>query len=95
MRHDPVELVTGEFGAFKQAGILAAYGDSVSETAMALRDFVRALSGSWDGARARAEIPFPRLGGLRDSPDAALSELVKTRRDACKKAAAGFAERFS
>ena len=85
----------GQLMARGPAEILAAYGDSVSETAMALRDFVRALSGSWDGARARAEIPFPRLGGLRDSPDAALSELVKTRRDACKKAAAGFAERFS
>lgn len=75
--------------------IRAAYGDSVSETAGALRAFERALRGSWDAARERAVIPFPRLGGLRNSPDEALSEHVKVRRDACKKAAAELKEQFS
>lgn len=73
----------------------AAYGASVGETAEALRAFARAAHGDWDGARRLAEIPFPRLGSLRDSPDPALSEYVKTRRDACKKAAGALAEKFS
>lgn len=72
-----------------------AYGNSVSETADALRAFVRALQGSWDAARECADIPFPRLGGLRNSPDSALSEHVKARREACKKAASELKEQFS
>ncbi|MEI3101909.1 MAG: hypothetical protein V8T45_09270 [Oscillospiraceae bacterium] len=35
---------------------------------------------------------FDRLKGLRNSPDPALSELMKTRREACKKAMKGLEE---
>lgn len=72
-----------------------AYSKSVEETALALRDFSRALDDGWDRAQKFAVIPFPRLGGLRNSPDEELSEFIKSRRDACKKAAAAFAEQFS
>ena len=39
-----------------------------------------------DSARARLPIPFGRLGVLRNSPDAELSDFVKARRAECKKA---------
>jgi len=75
--------------------IRAAYSPSVEATAAALRDFRRALDGSWDRAREFSVIPFDRLGSLRDSPDPQLSELVKARRDECRKAAKAMAEQFA
>ena len=66
--------------------IRAAYGPSVEETADALRELSRALRTGWDCAYARLPIPFPRLGALRSSPDPALSDAVKARREACKSA---------
>lgn len=66
--------------------ISAAYMPSVSESAAQIRELERALALGWDKARACFPIEFPRLGALRASPDVALSERVKARRDACKKA---------
>ena len=74
-----------------EAKIAAAYADSFSETAEALREFGRSLALGWDRARAALPIPFPALKGLRGSPAPALSDWLKERRAACKKAAAEYA----
>ncbi len=72
-----------------------AYMPSVSETADALRELVRSLDLGWDRARECADIPFPRLGALRNSPEPRVSELVKTRRESCKKAMKTVADMLS
>lgn len=69
-----------------QEKISKAYLPSFLETGEALRELRRGLSQGWDTARASLPVPFTRLGGLRDSPDPALSESLKERRKACKKA---------
>ena len=66
------------------------YAGSIAQTADGLRDFSRAAGQSWDAAAALADIPFPRLGSLREPPDADVVETVKARRDACKKACGKF-----
>jgi ATP-dependent helicase/nuclease subunit A len=70
----------------REEKIRAAYGASVAETADALRELQRRLRIGWDSARDCLPVPFPKLKILRNSPDAALSEFVQNRRDACKKA---------
>ena len=69
--------------------ISAAYSDSFSATAAAIRELRRCLALGWDRARECFPIPFPTLGRLVKSPDAELSDMVKDRREACKKAMAG------
>lgn len=66
--------------------IKAAYMSSVQETAEAIRELLRCLDIGWDKARENAVIPFTRLGVLRNSPAPEVSELVKARREGCKKA---------
>ena len=66
--------------------ISAAYRDSFSQTAAELRELCRCLNIGWDRARDCLPIHFERLKGLRNSPNPQLSELLKSRRDACKKA---------
>lgn len=68
--------------------IAAAYAESFAATGEALRELSRSLSLGWDRARACLPIPFPPLGRLSKSPDPALSDRVKERRAACRKAAA-------
>lgn len=78
------------------AYIMKAYGGSIGETAAALRAFSRAADTGWDCARGCLPVPFPRLGSLRNPPDADTVAFIRARRDACKEAmkklAAGFAE---
>lgn len=69
--------------------IAAAYRDSFAQTAAELRELCRCLELGWDRARDCLPIHFERLKVLRNSPDPQLSELLKSRRDACKKAMAG------
>ena len=69
--------------------IAAAYGDSFAQTGAELRELCRCLDLGWDRARDCLPIHFERLKVLRNSPDPQLSELLKSRRDACKKAMAG------
>ncbi|MDO4973219.1 MAG: UvrD-helicase domain-containing protein [Eubacteriales bacterium] len=71
-----------------EAKIAAAYQESFAVTADALRELGRCLAIGWDRARASLPIPFPPLGKLSKSPDPALSDQVKARRAACRKAAA-------
>ena len=66
--------------------LAAAYTESFAVTADALREFSRALALGWDRARSCLPIPFPGLKALRKAPDPVLADLVKKRRDACKKA---------
>ena len=66
--------------------ISAAYRDSFAQTAEELRELRRCLNIGWDRARDCLPIHFERLKGLRNSPNPQLSELLKSRRDACKKA---------
>ena len=75
--------------------IFTAYGPSVEETADALRELSRALRAGWDCARERLPVPFPKLKGLRESPDPALSEAVKARREACKASCKGMEKALS
>lgn len=82
---------SGEMDSLMQAmaaneKISAAYMPSVSATADEIRELARCLELGWDRARGCLPITFPRLGTLRASPDVALSERVKARRTACKKA---------
>ena len=72
-----------------------AYSSSVEETALAIRDFVRTLPEGWDKAAEKLPIPFTRLGSLRSSPDPELSELIKARRESCKKAMEKLGDSFS
>ncbi len=72
--------------------IFAAYGESLAETADALRELERCLKLGWDRARSCLPIPFPKLKVLHKSPDPALSDLIKARRAACKKATEKLAE---
>ena len=66
--------------------VFSAYGESFAATADAIRELERCLALGWDRARACFPIPFPKLKSLRKSPDPELSEHVKARRGACKKA---------
>ena len=75
--------------------IFGAYGQSVAQTADALRELSRALERGWDAARGCLPVPFPKLGVLRKSPDPALSDAVKARRDACKDACKGMEKALS
>ena len=68
--------------------ISAAYRDSFAQTAAELRELRRCLNIGWDRARNCLPIRFERLKVLRNSPNPQLSELLKSRRDACKKAMA-------
>lgn len=74
--------------------IKAAYAPSLEETALGLRDFYRAAQAGWDRAREFSDIPFPRLGSVRNSPNPELAELVKSRREASKKACRAIGEKF-
>jgi len=64
-----------------------AYGDSVEETLLAMRDFLRAANGGWDAAFAVLPIPFSRLKPLKGHDEE--KEVFKAERDACKKAMLG------
>ena len=66
--------------------IRAAYMDSFAQTAAELRELCRCLNIGWDRARDCLPIQFEKLKALRNSPNPQLSELLKSRRDACKKA---------
>lgn len=61
-----------------------AYGESFSETIDALDRFARALAKGWDAAAAQGDIPFPRLGSVRNFGDKALLERIKNVRTRCK-----------
>ena len=66
--------------------IRAAYGASFEETALELRHLCAAFDDGWDAVRNCLPIPFPRISGIKNNPDPILSEQLKSRRDACKKA---------
>ena len=72
-----------------------AYGDSFSQTAEGVRNFIRACGDGWDAAGKMLPIAFPRLGGLRNFEDEELMNAVKSKRDGCKKAMTAIAEEFS
>ena len=65
--------------------IAAAYGDCIGQLGDYVRELGRCLELGWE--RSRSCFPFvnPKLGTLRNSPDPALSDRVKARREACKK----------
>lgn len=65
----------------------AAYGDSVNETLLAMRNFLRAANGGWDAAFAVLPIPFSRLKPLKGHDEE--KEVFKAERDACKKVMLG------
>lgn len=75
--------------------IMKAYGSSVSETASALHVLSISANEGWEAVRACLPIAFPRLGSLRNPPDAEVAELIKARRAACKKAMEKLATDFS
>lgn len=74
------------FLAYTEDKIGKAYGESLSQTALCLRDLTRAAAEGWDRAREFLPIEFPKLKSLRNSPDPELSEHIKAMRDACKAA---------
>ena len=58
---------------------------SLTETAAALRRLQQSVPNGWDSTRACLPIPFPRIGRVKDDPDADLTAWIKERREACKK----------
>ncbi len=83
------------FRAAENEKINAAYGDSIADTALSLRNFSRALNEGWDRAREFLPIEFPKLKALRASPVPELSEYIKSMRDACKAAVKSYPETLS
>lgn len=69
------------------APLKAAYGESLEETALGLRNFLRALDRGWNAAREFLPIPFPKLNSLKNFEDTEKKASVTALRDACKKAA--------
>jgi ATP-dependent helicase/nuclease subunit A len=67
-----------------EPAIARAWLEGYAETADALRELRRCLALGWERARACFPVPF-RMGALRTSPDKALSDGLKARREACKK----------
>lgn len=87
------EYWSGEFDRLMEAmtgeeKISKAYMASFSGTADSLRELCRSLKLGWDRARACLPVEFPKLGRLMNSPNPELSDRLKSRRDACKKAMA-------
>lgn len=66
--------------------ISEAYMDAMAAPAEQLRELRRRLNIGWDAARECLPIEFTKLGRLVRSPDPALSDFAKNRRNACKKA---------
>lgn len=65
--------------------IYAAWGESYAAQAEMLREFCRAAALGWDRAREALCAEIPKLKTLRASPDPALSDSLKARRERCKK----------
>ena len=72
--------------AYTNEKIGAAYGESLSATALCLRDLARSCAEGWDRARQFLPVEFPKLKSLRNSPDPELSEHIKALREGCKAA---------
>ena len=70
-----------------------AYGASLWDTVSSLDAALEAAKRGWDALRSAFPINFPRLKALKGEDE--LKELVKARRDACKKAAAKLQRDFS
>ena len=68
-----------------EPAIAKAWLEGYTDTAEALRKLSRSLELGWEPARACFPIPF-KMGTLQKSPDKALSDSLKDRRDQCKKA---------
>ena len=66
--------------------IISAYGESLCETADAIRSFIRALDLGWDSARNALPIPFTRLKPLKNYEFEDRKKTVAAAREACKKA---------
>ena len=63
--------------------VMKAYGDSLSETALSLRDLSRAYSCGWDSMREKLPVEFPKLSPLRNPNDPELAEHIKQVRKLC------------
>ncbi len=77
-----------------EPAIAKAWLEGYADTADALRELGRCLRLGWEPARACFPVPF-KQGTLRKSPDPVLSETLKARREACKKAMEKLAQVFS
>lgn len=75
--------------------ISKAYMDCISAYAEFIRELARCLRLGWNKSRDCFPFEAPKLGALRNSPDPALSEKVKARRDACKKTIEGIGKALS
>ena len=96
---ETVSFCAGEFEKLlgrirSEPAIAKAWLEGYAETADALRELGRCLGLGWERARACFPIPF-RMGTLRASPDKALSDSLKERREACKKLVEKLEKTFS
>ena len=78
-----------------EPAISAAYMENFQIIAEQIRELCRSLRLGWDRAKSCFPIEFPRLKALRNSPDPALSDMLKARRTACKEAMEKLAETMS
>lgn len=67
-----------------------AYGQSLSDSALSLRDFMRALDEGWDRAREFLPIEYPKFGSLSKTYISEARDNITTVRDACKNVAKGY-----
>ena len=66
--------------------VSSAYLSGIAQGADGVRELARALRKGWDSARNCPPVVFGRLSAVRKDHAPELTELVKKRRDACKRA---------
>ena len=66
--------------------VSAAYLDGIAQGADGVRELARCLHRGWEAARKCPPVVFGKLSKVKKDYNPALTELVKKRRDACKKA---------
>ncbi len=81
--------------AAEDPAVAEKYASSFEETALSLRELVRACSLGWDRARQALPISYPRVGAVTKPHDEALRKGTKDVRDLCKKSSDKYAKLLS
>ena len=74
--------------------VSSAYMSGIAQGADGVRELARSLRKGWDEARKCPPVAFGRLSAVRKDHAPELTELVKKRRDACKRAMGKIAGMF-
>ena len=74
--------------------VFRAYGDALAQGAEGIRELERCIRRGWDAARQCPPINFGKFGRVGKDHAPELTEMVKKRRDDCKKAMANVSSLF-